>query len=196
MTKAILFDADGVVLKKYKEYFVSQYFARKYNAPADEVNEFFKNAFRACQRGKLDLKEELAKHLPRWNWPNGVDAFLEYWFTSDATIDPEVMEEVEKIREKGFKCYLVSDQEKERANYLMEQLGLKNEFARCFFSYQLGHMKSEPEYFKEIFKITGLEPEEFIYFDDDQKNVDVATSLGINAHLYTNIDDLKKVTNI
>ena len=106
------------------------------------------------------------------------------------------MEEVEKIREKGFKCYLVSDQEKERANYLMEQLGLKNEFARCFFSYQLGHMKSEPEYFKEIFKITGLEPEEFIYFDDDQKNVDVATSLGINAHLYTNIDDLKKVTNI
>ena len=196
MTKAILFDADGVVLKKYKEYFVSQYFVRKYNAPADEVNAFFANDFRTCQRGKLDLKEELAKYLSRWNWPNGVDAFLEYWFTSDATIDPEVMEEVEKIREKGFKCYLVSDQEKERANYLMEQLGLKNEFARCFFSYQLGHMKSEPEYFKEIFKITGLEPEEFIYFDDDQKNVDVATSLGINAHLYTNIDDLKKVTNI
>ena len=61
MTKAILFDADGVVLKKYKEYFVSQYFAKKYNAPADEVNAFFAKDFRTCQRGKLDLKEELAK---------------------------------------------------------------------------------------------------------------------------------------
>ncbi|MDP3948541.1 MAG: HAD-IA family hydrolase [bacterium] len=196
MTKAILFDADGVVLKKYKEYFVSQYFAREYNAPADEVNAFFEKDFRTCQRGKLDLKEELAKYLPGWNWQNGVDAFLEYWFTTDATIDSEVMKEVEKIREKGFKCYLVSDQEKYRANYIMERLGLKNKFDGYFFSYQFGYMKSQPEYFAEIFKITGLKPEEFIYFDDDQKNVDIATSLGINAYFYTNIDDLKKVTNI
>ena len=196
MTKAILFDADGVVLKKYKEYFVSQYFVRKYNAPADEVNAFFANDFRTCQRGKLDLKEELAKYLSRWNWPNGVDAFLEYWFTTDATIDAEVMNEVEKIRGNGFKCYLASDQEKYRANYIAEQLGLKNKFAQCFFSYELGYMKSEPEYFAGILKITGLQPEEFIYFDDDQKNIDVANSLGINAHFYTSIDDLKKVTNI
>ena len=193
MTKAILFDADGVVLKKYKEYFVSQFFAREYKAPADEINAFFGKDFRTCQRGKLDLKEELAKYLPGWNWPNGVDAFLEYWFTSDAAIDPEVMEEVEKIREKGFKCYLASDQEKYRASYIMERLDLKDKFDKCFFSYELGYMKSQPEYFMEISKITGLKPEEFIYFDDDQKNVDIANSLGINAHFYTKIDDLEKV---
>ncbi|MBI4085089.1 MAG: HAD-IA family hydrolase [Candidatus Liptonbacteria bacterium] len=191
MLKAILFDADGVVLKKYKEYFVSQYFAREYNAPADEINAFFENDFRACQRGKLDLKEELVKHLPGWNWPNGVAAFLEYWFTSDAILDPEVMNEIEKIREKGFKCYLVSDQEKYRANYLAERLDLKNKFAKCFFSYELGYLKSQPEYFAEIFKITGLKPEEFAYFDDDQKNVDVAASLGINSRLYTKLDDIR-----
>ena len=191
MTKAILFDADGVALKKYKEYFVSQYFAREYKAPTDEINKFFENDFRACQRGKLDLKEELTKHLPGWNWPNDVDAFFEYWFTSDAIIDSEVMEEIEKIRNKGFKCYLVTDQEKYRANYLSEKLCLKDKFDKCFFSYELGYMKSQPEYFTEIFKITGLKPEEFFYFDDDRKNVDVASSLGINAHFYTNIDDLK-----
>ncbi len=195
MIKAILFDADGVVLKKYKEYFVSQFFAREYKAPADEINAFFENDFRACQRGKLDLKEQLTKHLPGWNWPNGVDAFLEYWFTSDAAIDPEVMKEVEKLREKGFKCYLASDQEKYRANYLMERLDLKNKFDGYFFSYQLGYMKSQPEYFAEIFKITGLKPEELLYFDDDQKNVDVATSMGINAYFYANMDDLKKVNS-
>jgi len=192
MTKAILFDADGVALKKYGEYFVSQYFVREYKAPADEINAFFEKDFRACQRGELDLKEELAKHLPEWNWPNGVDAFLEYWFTTDAIIDPEVMGEIEKIKNKGFKCYLVTDQEKYRANYLMERLGLKSKFDKCFCSYELGHMKSQPEYFAEIFKITGLKPEEFIYFDDDQKNVDVANSLGVKAYFYTNIDDLKK----
>ncbi len=195
MVRAILFDADGVVLKKYKEYFVSQFFAREYKAPTDEVNAFFAGDFRTCQRGKLDLKVELAKHLSRWNWPNGVDAFLEYWFTSDVAIDTEVMKEVEKIREKGFKCYLASDQEKYRANYIMERLNLKNKFDDYFFSYQLGYMKSEPEYYKEIFKVTGLKPEEFIYFDDDQKNVDVANYLGINAHFYTNIDDLKRISS-
>ena len=76
----------------------------------------------------------------------------------------------------------------------MERLGLKNKFAKCFFSYELGYMKSEPEYFAEIFKITGLKPEEFIYFDDDQKNVDVANSLGIGAYFYNGINDLKKIS--
>src|SRR3989344_7638248 len=124
MPKAILFDADGVVLKKYNKYFSVQ-FSEKYGAPIDEINEFFEGDFRACQLGKLDLKEELAKRLPNWNWPDGVDAFLEYWFTTDAIIDPEVMKEVEKIRDKGLKCYLASDQEKYRANYLAEHLDLK-----------------------------------------------------------------------
>jgi hypothetical protein len=62
MSKVILLDADGVVLKKGVEYF-SVRFAREYGAPLEEITAFFKNEFRLCQENKLDLKEELAKRL-------------------------------------------------------------------------------------------------------------------------------------
>ena len=61
MTKVVLLDADGVVIKKGDGYF-SDRFVAEYGAPAEEVRAFFKNEFRLCQVGKADLKEELANY--------------------------------------------------------------------------------------------------------------------------------------
>jgi putative hydrolase of the HAD superfamily len=189
MFKAVLFDADGVALKKYHGYF-SDRFAKEYEAPIDDLRTFFQNEFQLCQRGKADLKVELAKKLPQWNWPKDVDSFLEYWFSSDATADAEVLGVAKEFRNKGLKCYLATDQEKYRAQYLLESLDFKNKFDQCFFSFDLGYRKIEPGYFLEILKRTGLKPEEIAYVDDDQKNVDTAIALGINARLYKSIEDL------
>ncbi len=39
----------------------------------------------------------------------------------------------------------------------------------------------------------NVQPAEITYLDDDQKNVSVAASLGIDARLYNNIDDVRNV---
>jgi putative hydrolase of the HAD superfamily len=190
MIKAVLFDADGVILKKYKEYF-SERFAREYGAPIEEIRLFFKGEFPECQRGSKDLKVEFEKYLPKWGWQKSVDEFLSYWFTNDVIADTEVLKEVAGIRARGLKCYLATDQEKYRAEYLTTTLKLSDVFDDCFFSYDIRHLKSSPEYFKEILKRTGLRPEEIAYFDDDRKNVETAKTLGINAVFYTTIADLQ-----
>jgi len=189
MPKVILFDADGVVLKKGTEYF-SERFAREYGAPNDELRAFFKNEFRLCQTSKADLKEELSKRLPGWGWQKSVEDFLDYWFVSDVVLDEAVLREVEKYRAQGVECYLTTDQEKYRAQYLLNKL--EGKFDGFWFSCDLGFQKSEPEFFVEVLrKLDGrFEPSEIRYFDDDQKNVDTAKSLGIDAHFYRDTNDL------
>lgn len=191
MIKAILFDADGVVLVKHKEYF-SERFAREYNAPIEELRMFFRTEFPECQEGKRDLKEELGKRLPGWNWGKGVDAFLEYWFANDIVLDHDVFAKVQQFKDQGIDCYLATDQEKYRAEYLRKNCKLDEVFTGCFFSCELGVRKDSPEFFEKVIEKLDIEPSEIAYFDDDQKNVNVAKGLGINARFYSSIEDLDK----
>lgn len=104
-----------------------------------------------------------------------------------------MLEIAKKLREKGVKVCLASDNEKYRAEYLLNEVGLKRYFDETFFSCFLGHTKSEPEFFKAIIKKLNLKPKEIVYFDDDPKNVAVAKKFGINARLYKSVSQLKKL---
>ena len=67
MPKAILFDADGVVIKARTQYF-SVRFAEQYGISAEkEMMPFFRNDMREAFVDKVDIKDSLAKYLPKWN---------------------------------------------------------------------------------------------------------------------------------
>ena len=188
--KVVLFDVDGVLIKKRKEFF-SERFMREYNAPIEKVREFFKNEFGICQKGKADLHEELEKRLPDWGWTKGTDAFMQYWFETDAEVDQELLVAVDEFKGREIVCYVVGDQEKYRAEYLRNLLGVGKRFDGAFFSYEIGAHKHEPEFFREVLRrLRGVKPQEIWYFDDGQKNVDAAKVYGIKAHFYSSIDDL------
>jgi putative hydrolase of the HAD superfamily len=192
MPQIILLDADGVVLKKYDEYF-SETFAREYAVPVTRIRPFFAGIFKLCQEGKADLREEIEPLLPQWNWNAGVDAFLSYWFSTDAEIDGAVLQEVHTLRNRGFSVYLASDQEKYRARYIAETLGLKNHFNELFFSCDIGCLKHNQNYFKAVSERLHVSPQELSYFDDDPKNIAVAASIGVHAHVYANISQLSAI---
>lgn len=192
MTKAILFDADGVVLTK-QPYF-SLEIAKENNIPYEVIEPFYLNELKKCQIGAADMKEELAKYLPQWKWEGTVDEFMQRWFTTDVHPDEEVLALVDALRARSFKCYLASDQEKYRGEYIRTTAGLGKHFDGTFFSYEVGHSKSDPHFFHAILSTLKLEPSEIMYWDDDQKNVDVAKSIGIDARFYTNFDELKQAT--
>lgn len=191
MPKAILFDADGVALKK-QPYF-SKKISEEYNVPYELILPFYTNELKPCQVGKADIKEELAKYLPTWNWPRSVDEFLQYWFTTDVDPDPVVLSLVASLRARGIACYLSSDQEKYRGEYIRTTASLGTYFDGTFFSFEVGFSKSDPEYFRAVANTLGLKPEEIQFWDDDQKNVEVAKSVGIDAHFWTSIEDFKTV---
>lgn len=190
MVKEILWDADGVAIAKRNGYF-SQRLAEKQGIPLEQVMPFFKGEFSLCMVGKADLKQEVGKYLSGWGWKDTVEELMEYWFTGENTVDQDVLRTVDALRQNGAKCYLATDQEKYRANYILDDMKLGEHFDGSFFSCDLGYKKSQREFFEEIVKRLGVKPEEIMYWDDDEKNVAVAREIGIDGRLYTGKSDLE-----
>jgi putative hydrolase of the HAD superfamily len=193
MIKAILFDADGVALKARSRFF-SERFAEKQGIPITDVIPFFKNEMRQAFTGGVDIKEALKSYLSKWKWQGSVDDFLAHWFGEESPRDEEVLQYISTLRAAGIKCYLATDREPYWGKYLVETVGLKDSFDGFMFSYDIGHEKHHPEYFQEVLKRLGLTPADVMYWDDDQKNVDVAKGVSLDARFYTNLDNLKKET--
>lgn len=189
--KVLLIDADGVTLKKLG-YF-SEKFSSDFGVPIEQILPFFQNEYRMCQVGRADVKEELRKYLPKWGWDKTEDEFLEYWFKTDTQADDEVLEEVKRVRAQGIRCYLATDQEKNRAQYIQEELGFGSRLDGCFFSYTLGVSKAQPEYFTRVLEALSVSSSDVVFLDDDQENVSAARSLGIDARYYESIEDIRKI---
>ncbi len=188
--KTILLDADGLLLKK-SSYF-SEIYSKEYGVPTEDIVPFFKTKFRDCQKGIDDVKEELVPFLKQWNWNGTVDDFLRYWFSSCTKIDEDVLKIVQDLRKKrGIKCYLATDQEKYRAEYIKKDLGLEKYLDGFFFSHELGYSKSEIEFFEEILKQLNLNPDEVMFWDDENENIQIASQIGIMAKYYESRDQLR-----
>jgi len=189
MERRFLFDLDGVLIKRDK-YF-SQRLSDDYKIPMDEILPFFKGEYKQAAVGRLDLRAVLPEYLSRWGWKKSVDDFLRYWFKSEKAVNDQLLASIQELRKKGG-CYLASDNEKERARYVMDNIGLKKSFDGAFFSCDLGHVKSEPAFFQDVVRSLEIKPTDITYWDDDQKNVAIADGVGITAFLYEGFDKYLK----
>lgn len=187
MFKVILFDADGVVIAKRQKYF-SDRLVDDFGVTPEDAIDFVKNALSPAMKGKLDLKQELPLYLKKWNIEKSVDEMFDYWWSAENKVNDDVITVVDQLRQKGIKCYLASDQEKNRGIYIMNGMGLRQHFDGAFVSYELGLQKHDKEFFEKVLEELKVNPDEVFYWDDDQKNVDIAQSVGITSRYYSDYD--------
>jgi putative hydrolase of the HAD superfamily len=189
--KAILFDADGVVINS-PSFFSLQY-QQEFDVPEEVMTPFFKGRFQECLVGKADLKEELKPLLKDWKWNRSVDDLLLWWFKSEHYVDERIVHEIEELKKRNFICCFATNQEKYRVEYMKKEMGFEKLFDKVFSSAEIGYKKKGPEFFKfvlDYFKNNyQISANEILYFDDEQENIDAATSLGINGVLYSNFDN-------
>lgn len=181
MERKFLFDLDGVLIRREK-YF-SQRFSDDYQIPIDKVLPFFKGDYKEAAVGRLNIRQVLPTYLSQWGWKKSVDDFLTYWFENEREVDSQLLSAIQELRKKE-KCYLASDNEKERAKYVMETIGLVKSFDGAFFSCDLGHTKSEPAFFEDVLQKLQVPARDVVYWDDDPKNVAVASGVGLTAFVY------------
>jgi HAD superfamily hydrolase (TIGR01509 family) len=191
MTKAILFDVDGLVIKARKEFF-SERLARKQGISDESVRKFFMHDFKQCSFGKADLKEKITPFLEEWRWEESVDDLLVYWFESESSTDEKVLEAIKSFREKEIKCYIATRQEKYRFDYLLNTIGLAKYFDGAFSTCDIGFDKSDPKFYEYILDQISFKPSEVLFFDDTPINIETALLVGIESYLYVDINTLKQ----
>ncbi len=188
MYKAILFDVDDVLIRSKR---FGDFFQEKTGVKAEEMLPFYKGIFRECQAGKADLKTELPPWLDKWNYTKGPDAFLNEWFEYENKSDENLLLLVKKLHEQGVKCYLATNQEKYRGEYIWNEMNFKNYFDGQFCSAELGAGKPDKKFFEIILSELskqGIQPSEILFTDNETSAVQSAESLGIIVHLYTDFN--------
>lgn len=182
-TKAILFDADGIMLSKIS---FSDLLAREHEVDAERLKSFFSTTFNEIKTGKKDLKIELEGIIDDVNWQGSVDDLLEIWNTKCTIPNEQMIEQIKSLTSQGYICALASNQEKYRGEYIEEELKFANYFSHIFYSHNIEVTKDDKKFFEnvlEVLKIHGIRSfSEIMFFDDDEENIYVAKNLGIKAH--------------
>lgn len=190
MIKHILFDVDGVLV--HAEMF-SLNVVREYGIPQEKMKEFYKGIFQGTLVGKGDLKEVIEPYLKEWGWPKTVDDYLNEWFEYEHILDEEIIAYVQKLRAKGISCYVATNQEKYRAQYMLEKMGFGESFDKLFASAHLGIGKPDIEFFEKVIKEIGAKKEEVLFWDDTPENVEGAKKAGINGEFYESFGKFKDI---
>lgn len=181
MIKTMLFDVDGVLL--VGEHW-SKDLAHAHGITEEMLAPFFQGPFQACLLGQTDLKDELARYLPQCGWSQSVEPFIEYWFQR-YTINEELLQHIQQLRENGIKCYLATQQERYRTDYILHTIGFASQFDGIFSSAHLGYLKTNPRFFEALLReLDEKQPAQVLFWDDSPANVATASSVGIRAEIY------------
>ncbi len=180
MRKVLMLDVDGVIVRP------TNVRARAWSdtleadlglAKSTLSEKFFKPHWNEIVTGQRALMPLLQRALNG----TGVDAsaLRDYWFSQDARVVEDVLEDVIHARHSGWTVFLATNQEHERAEYLMDVVRLREHFDGIFYSASLGAKKPELGFFER----TG--EEDALLVDDTVANVEAARHFGWRAHLWS-----------
>lgn len=189
MIKAVIFDADGVLIHQFT-YF-SERFSVEYGVSKQKMLEFFNGEFLECLVGKKDLKEILPRYMKKWGWDKSVEDLLIYWFETERDLDQNLIDYIYSLKDKGIIVMVGTNNEKHRTEYMRRDLGFGKIFHVVYGSGEIGYAKPDHKFFEHILSDQDLAKDEVLFWDDRLENVEAAREFGINGELYTNFKDFQ-----
>jgi putative hydrolase of the HAD superfamily len=192
--KHILCDVDGVVINGYhanpaKRVSWSRDLEKDLGIKqSDMENIFFLGPFVDVMQGRVGLVEALQSVCADLGYKGDVISLIRYWFEKDSNINHQFMDWVKSNNK--FKFSLATNQEHLRAEYLWNELNFNEYFEDIYYAAKIGYKKPDLSFFKYIFENTKSAPSDFCLIDDCPKNVAAAISLGMQAIVFNDMDDV------
>lgn len=192
MIKFLLLDCDGIIVDREK-YFSQRLVEQGIEIDMNKVKEFFIGDFLLCETGKKDLKEELVKQLPQWKLNWSVDDVLHFWFSGERALNQQMVNKILEIKQKGVKVYIATDQEKYRTQDLWNEVGLRNFTDGIFSSADLGFLKSDIQYWQEVFKkLPKHQKHEVLFCDHEDHKIKPAKEFGYLTEKYIGFEQFSQ----
>lgn len=183
--KAVIFDMNGVLIKDSGP--VSKRLESKYGISADILWPVIKLALK-------DVRVPEANSTLAWKplldlLKVSYEDFFKFWFEGES-LNKQLLDFVKAIKKEGVKIIILSNNFPERTNnYRNIFPELFDEVDEQYFSWETGNVKPDINAFTQIINKSHLLPSEYLYFDDNDDNIDIAKSLGINAIKFQNTEE-------
>ncbi|MCR5475781.1 MAG: HAD family phosphatase [Lachnospiraceae bacterium] len=193
MIKNLIFDVGGVLIGyRWKEMLMEDFGLS--DDKAEEVGQriFEDPIWRDFDRGVVHIDKLVGHYCTLY--PEDADIFRRVFYGNDrmATEREAVWEKMEELKKKGYNIYILSNYSEYLFKKHTDPLPFRNLLDGGVVSYQAGAIKPEAEIYTHLLKKYGLDPEECIFFDDIEANVEAARNIGITSRHITSEEALLK----
>lgn len=189
----VIFDLGGVLID-----WNPRYLFRKILKNEEEINFFLENICTSEWNDRQDagrsfadgIRELIGKHP---DWEGSIIAWGERW---QETINGPIQETVdilEKIKHSGaFKLYALTNWSAETFPWALQNFHFLHWFEGIVVSGVEKTRKPFPEFYKILFERYRIDPSRALFIDDNIKNIDGASAVGLNSVHFTTPAQLKK----
>lgn len=186
--KNIIFDLGGVIIDLQRRMAIDALDRLGLKDASSLLGEYEqKGPFLMLEKGEIsssEIYDILLPHCKENTTCSDIrDAFEE--FLKDIPV--ERLQMLDKLREKGYKLYVLSNTNPVMYNHWIDNAfrkdgkSINDYFDGIVTSYQERMCKPDPELFQRVIDRYKLNPQETLMLDDSEANVKAAKSIGLNA---------------
>lgn len=99
----------------------------------------------------------------------------------------EKLRQIDRLRARGIRTYILSNNNPSSMRFIREMFAadgkrLEDYFDGIYLSYEMRELKPSAAIFRKMIADSGMQPEQTLFIDDGQKNVDAAQALGFAVY--------------
>ncbi|GAB6011605.1 HAD family hydrolase [Viscerimonas tarda] len=200
--KNILFDFGGVIVGLDKQNALNRFKEIGLADIENYLNEFRQSGiFLGLEEGTL-TKEEFYVEFQKLAGKEVSHKDIDSGWLAFLTFIPEYKFAMLKELRKKYKVYLLSNTNPaimewaESEAFSPTKEPITAFFDKCYYSFKIKAAKPDKEAFEAVIKDSGIKPEETLFLDDGQANLDAAGALGFKTYLANQDEDLRKIFNL
>lgn len=179
-------DCGGVFLTNGWDHHARRCVTEHFGLSFDEFEERHEQPNDAWERGLITLEQYLQKTVFYTPRQFSQQEFVARMRAVSKVLYPEMIAFVRSLRARRTESaasdiYLLSNESRELMAYRIPQFGLTGLFDAYLVSAYIGLRKPEPAFFKRALEICQRSPQECVFIDDRQENIEAGEKAGIRG---------------
>ncbi len=185
--KLLIFDlGDVLILGAYS----LERIAMKYGLPVMAIKRDYHQFDKPLMDGSMSVEEYYKHFESRFNVKLEGDAFRD---TFCPYYRNEIMFAIAAgARKRGVRTAVGSNTFAPHWDGFKTEIGLERDIDALYASHLIGYAKPDVRFWQYIMEKEGFTPEETLFIDDREENVEAARSIGIDAFLYEDNNSLSE----
>ena len=190
MTKAIIFDMDGVLVdsEPFHVQIEKQQFLLNQITVTDEEHHQYMGVATDVMWKQLAERHSMNVSIEELTEQNRVESIRFFSEIPEIPVMPGLVEVLENLRVKNFPMAVASSSFPEIIELILRRTGLKKYFGVVVSSQEAGKSKPEPDVFLLAAQKLGFQPADCLVIEDSKNGIKAAHAAGMRCIAYQGQD--------